>query len=91
MFDSIARLDSLVGRGFSVSCVGRSSSGPGHRPLKAEIRGSNPLRPTKLSHEKDLLEVQEVFLCTILLTERLFAADLQACCLRLAGDLLYLM
>ena len=24
-----------------------SSSGPGHRPLKAEIRGSNPLCATK--------------------------------------------
>ena len=30
----------------AIVLVGRSSSGPGHRPLKAEIRGSNPLRPT---------------------------------------------
>ena len=27
--------------------VARSSSGPGHRPLKAEITGSNPVRATK--------------------------------------------
>ena len=27
--------------------MARSSSGLGHRPLKAEIRGSNPLRATK--------------------------------------------
>src|SRR5689334_21062492 len=28
------------------ACAARSSSGLGHRPLKAEIRGSNPLRAT---------------------------------------------
>ena len=28
--------------------VAHSSSGPGHRPLKAEIRGSNPLCATNL-------------------------------------------
>ena len=27
--------------------MGHSSSGPGHRPLKAEIAGSNPACPTK--------------------------------------------
>src|SRR3990172_12498301 len=31
------------------SHTARSSSGPGHRPLKAEIAGSNPARATKLS------------------------------------------
>ena len=32
--------------------MARSSRGPGHRPLKAEIKGSNPLRATNSRHEK---------------------------------------
>ena len=40
--------ESFWARGSATVLVGRSSSGPGHRPLKAEIRGSNPLRPTNL-------------------------------------------
>ena len=31
--------------------VAHSSSGPGHRPLKAEIGGSNPPCATKYKHE----------------------------------------
>ena len=30
----------------TMSCMARSSSGQGHRPLKAEITGSNPVRAT---------------------------------------------
>ena len=31
--------------------MARSSSGLGHRPLKAEIEGSNPLRATTFNQE----------------------------------------
>ena len=35
----------------------RSSSGPGHRPLKAEIIGSNPIRGTSVRTRAGTLEV----------------------------------
>ena len=37
----------------SFSSVAHSSSGLGHRPLKAEITGSNPVRATTLQIQKD--------------------------------------
>ena len=46
--------------------VARSSRGPGHRPLKAEIKGSNPLRATKLRHEKGPRHFPEAFFLTYL-------------------------
>ena len=41
--------------------VAHSSRGLGHRPLKAEIRGSNPLRPTKTRHKKPPKKTWEAF------------------------------
>ncbi len=41
----------LLGQAILRRRVARSSRGPGHRPLKAEIAGSNPARATKSRHE----------------------------------------
>ena len=47
IFDIFSSLDMERADYLAVD-VAHSSSGPGHRPLKAEIRGSNPLCATNL-------------------------------------------